>query len=157
MDIPTTEESGLQRWRYFCESTFSSKSFQVFLLSFERLRGHLFLLLSLSFPKYYIRMIWFLSTVYFLVSCFSCTAFVTCLLKTLHWIAWLSFLLKSCLKETKLNDVNDEYSSCFFDFHLWSQLCSRCFCIMYSMSGRIHPYLGYHASWVVFSIQIVEL
>ena len=118
VDIPTTEESGLQRWRYFCESTFSSKSFQVFLLSFERLRGHLFLLLSLSFPKYYIRMIWFLSTVYFLVSCFSCTAFVTCLLKTLHWIAWLSFLLKSCLKETKLNDVNDEYSSCFFDFHL---------------------------------------
>lgn len=58
MDIPTTEESGMRRWRYFCESTFSLQSFQVFLLSFERLSGHLFPLSDL-FSNYYIRMIRF--------------------------------------------------------------------------------------------------
>lgn len=44
------KKSGLQRWRYFSESTFSLRSFQAFLLSFKRLSGQLFPLSDLSFP-----------------------------------------------------------------------------------------------------------
>jgi hypothetical protein len=114
MDIPATEESGLQKWRYFCESIFSLKSFQVPLLSFERLSGHHFPLLNLFFQLLH-PYDTVLSTVYFLYPVSLALRLMTCLLRSLHWIAWLSFLFKSCLKETKLYDVNDEYS-CFLIF-----------------------------------------